>query len=106
MAIISALITSLTISREWERGTMETLITTPVRKHEVFIGKLIPYIFIGLFDVVMTISVGHFVFDVPMRGSFLELLPLSLLFLIGTSQPRDHDIVGHAGRRCSRSRPP
>ncbi|MCU0848682.1 MAG: ABC transporter permease [Spirochaetes bacterium] len=85
MAIISALITSLTISREWERGTMETLITTPVRKHEVFFGKLIPYVLIALFDVVLTVSCGYFVFDVPLEGSFLELLLISLLFLVGTS---------------------
>ena len=55
MTIISALITSLTIAKEWERGTMETLITTPVRKYEVFFGKLIPYIMIVLFDVVVTV---------------------------------------------------
>jgi len=85
MAIISALITSLTISREWERGTMETLITTPVRKHEVFFGKLIPYVLIALFDVILTVSCGYFVFDVPLEGSFLELLLISLLFLVGTS---------------------
>jgi ABC-2 type transport system permease protein len=85
MAIISALITSLTISREWERGTMETLITTPVRKHEVFFGKLIPYIFIALFDLVLTVSLGHFIFDVPIRGNFIELYLVALLFLIGTS---------------------
>ena len=85
MAIISALITSLTIAREWERGTMETLITTPVRKYEVFFGKLIPYILIALFDVVVTVSAGYFIFDMPMRGSVVELYLVSLLFLIGTS---------------------
>jgi ABC-2 type transport system permease protein len=85
MSIISALITSLTISREWERGTMETLITTPVRKYEVFFGKLIPYILIGLFDIIITLAVGYFVFKVPLRGSFVELLFVSMLFLIGTS---------------------
>ncbi len=85
MAIISALITSLTISREWERGTMETLITTPVRKYEVYFGKLIPYIFIGLFDVILAVSAGFFVFNVPIRGNFIELYLVALLFLIGTS---------------------
>ena len=67
MAIISALITSLTIAKEWERGTMETLITTPVRKYEFFFGKLIPYIMIVLFDVVLTVSAGYFIFDMPMK---------------------------------------
>ena len=85
LAIISALITSLTISREWERGTMETLITTPVRPFEVMTGKLIPYLIIGTFDVVMTFLVGYFFFDIYLRGSFIELLMLSVLFLIGTS---------------------
>jgi ABC-2 type transport system permease protein len=85
MAIISALITSLTISREWERGTMETLITTPVRPYEVFIGKLIPYLLLGMFDIVVTLSIGYFVFDIPLKGSFVELASLALLFLAGTS---------------------
>jgi ABC-2 type transport system permease protein len=85
MAIISALITSLTIAREWERGTMETLITTPVRKYEIYFGKLIPYIMIVLFDVVVTASAGYFIFDMPIKGSIVELYIVSLLFLIGTS---------------------
>jgi ABC-2 type transport system permease protein len=85
MAIISALITSLAIAREWERGTMETLITTPVRKYEIFFGKLIPYIFIALFDVVLTISAGYFIFNMPIKGSVVEIYLVSLLFLIGTS---------------------
>ena len=85
LAIISALITSLTISREWERGTMETIITTPVRGAEVITGKLIPYIFIGIFDVVIAASIGYFMFDVPFKGSFIELCMISTLFLIGTS---------------------
>ncbi|TFH40966.1 MAG: ABC transporter permease [Chrysiogenales bacterium] len=85
LAIIAALITSLTMSREWERGTMETLITTPVRAYEVVLGKLIPYILIGMFDVICAISIGYFVFDVPFRGSFAELILVAVLFLIGTS---------------------
>ncbi|MFH0976885.1 MAG: ABC transporter permease [Spirochaetota bacterium] len=85
MAIISALIASLTISREWERGTMETLITTPVRGFELVFGKLIPFIFIGILDIIVMISVGYFIFKVPIKGSFVELFLLDLLFLIGTS---------------------
>ena len=85
MAIISALITSLTVSREWERGTMETLITTPVRGYEVILGKLMPYLFIGIFDVVFVLSIGYFVFNVPVRGSFLDLWLIAVLFLIGTT---------------------
>jgi len=85
LAIISALIASLTISREWERGTMETLITTPVRPWELLIGKIIPYLVIGLFDVILTACTGYFVFDVPIKGSFIEFYLLALLFLTGTS---------------------
>jgi len=85
LAIISALIASLTISREWERGTMETLITTPVRGWELVAGKLIPYLFIGLFDVMITVCTGYFIFKVPMRGNFIEFYLLALLFLAGTS---------------------
>lgn len=85
LAIISALITSLTISREWERGTMETLITTPVRAHEVVLGKMAPYLVIGMLDVIAGITIGYFLFDVPFRGGFIEMLLVSLLFLIGTS---------------------
>jgi len=85
LAIISALIASLTISREWERGTMETLMTTPVRSWELIAGKIIPYLFIGLFDVVLTVVVGHFLFNVPIKGSFVEFYLLALLFLIGTT---------------------
>src|SRR6185436_13794127 len=51
MSIIAALLTALTIAREWERGTMEQLASTPVRRDEVILGKLIPYLGIGLFDV-------------------------------------------------------
>jgi ABC-2 type transport system permease protein len=85
MAIISALITSLTISREWERGTMETLISTPLRKYELYFGKLIPYIFIALFDVICTSCLAYFVFQVPFKGSFAEFYLVAILFLIGTS---------------------
>ncbi|MEJ2663457.1 MAG: ABC transporter permease [Spirochaetia bacterium] len=85
MAIISALITSLTISREWERGTMETLISTPLRRYELYFGKLIPYIFIALFDVICTFCLAYFVFGVPFKGSFTEFYLMAILFLIGTS---------------------
>ena len=84
LAIMAALITSLTISREWERGTMETLITTPVRGYEVVLGKLIPYIFIGMFDVICALAIGYFIFNIPFRGSFLQLSLISVFFLIGS----------------------
>lgn len=83
MTIIAALLTSLTIAREWERGTMEQLISTPVTREEVILGKLLPYVVIGLLDVVIATVVGILVFHVPFRGSFPLLLVLSLAFLLG-----------------------
>ena len=85
MTIISALIASLTISREWERGTMETLITTPLRGSELVFGKLLPYLLIGIFDVMLMISMGYFIFNVSIKGNIIELYLLTLLFLIGTT---------------------
>ncbi|MBN2041312.1 MAG: ABC transporter permease [Spirochaetes bacterium] len=85
LSVISALIASLTISREWERGTMETLITTPLRSYELVLGKLIPYIFIGVFGIIIMLLAGFFIFDVPFKGSLIELIILGVLFLIGTT---------------------
>ena len=83
MMIIAAMLTSLTIAREWERGTMEQLAATPVRRSEVVLGKLLPYLAIGLLDVVAVSVVGVVLFDVPLRGSPLLLMILSTAFLIG-----------------------
>jgi ABC-2 type transport system permease protein len=83
MSIIAAMLTSLTIAREWERGTMEQLAATPVRGIEIVLGKLLPYVAIGLFDVFMVVGVGIVLFGVPFRGSVLLLGGLSLLFLVG-----------------------
>lgn len=83
MAVISAMLTSLTIAREWERGTMEQLASTPVTRLEVILGKLIPYVGIGLADILLTVGLGIAIFGVPFRGSLTLLILLSLLFLIG-----------------------
>jgi ABC-2 type transport system permease protein len=84
MMIIAAMLTSLTISREWERGTMEQLIATPVTRAEVIVGKMLPYIAIGLTDVAIGSLLGVIVFHVPFRGSVLLLGVLSLAFLVGS----------------------
>ncbi len=83
MSIIAAMLTALTIAREWERGTMEQLAATPVGRLEVVFGKLLPYLVIGLFDVAITILAGILIFGVPFRGSFLLLAGMTTLFLIG-----------------------
>lgn len=84
MSIIAALLTSLTIAREWETGTMEQLISTPVRGHEIIIGKLIPYFVIGAIDVVIAVVMGLLLFHVPFRGAPLLMVGFSSVFLIGT----------------------
>ncbi|MGH7505495.1 MAG: ABC transporter permease, partial [Longimicrobiales bacterium] len=83
MSIIAALLTALTIAREWERGTMEQLASTPVGRGEVVLGKLIPYAVIGAVDVAVTVVAGMLVFNVPLRGNVLLLAVLTMLFLAG-----------------------
>ncbi|MGD0654865.1 MAG: ABC transporter permease [Thermoguttaceae bacterium] len=84
MMVIAALMTSLTVAREWERGTMEQLISTPVKGPELVIGKLIPYFTIGLFDVLLGVLMSKFLFHVPLRGSVVFLFGMAIIFLIGT----------------------
>ena len=83
MAVIAAILTSLTIAREWERGTMEQLISTPVKVPELIAGKLIPYFLIGFIDVGMAILIAIFLFGVPLRGNPFLLMALSGIFLFG-----------------------
>ena len=83
MMVIAALMTSLTVSREWERGTMEQLISTPVKGPELIVGKLVPYFTIGMFDVLVAMLMAEFLFHVPLRGSIPLLLGVAALFLVG-----------------------
>jgi ABC-2 type transport system permease protein len=83
MMVIAALLTSLTVAREWERGTMEQLISTPIKPTELVLGKLIPYFLIGVFDVLIAVLMGEFIFKITLRGSVFLLFTLSSLFLIG-----------------------
>jgi len=83
MMVIAAFLTSLTIAREWETGTMEQLISTPLRGPELILGKLLPYFVIGLIDLALSVVVGRFVFSVPLRGELWLLLCMAILFLFG-----------------------
>ncbi|MEN6459454.1 MAG: ABC transporter permease [Thermoguttaceae bacterium] len=83
MMVIAAMLTSLTIAREWERGTMEQLISTPVKPGELILGKLIPYFAIGMCDVTMAVLMSEFVFHVPLRGNVGLLFGMSVIFLVG-----------------------
>ena len=81
MAVIGTFLTSLTIAREWERGTMEQLISTPVSALEVIVGKLVPYFVIGMADAAACFMIAVWWFGVPFRGSLFVLTGASVLFL-------------------------
>jgi len=84
MMVIAALLTSLTVAREWENGTMEQLISTPVKSGELILGKLIPYFVIGMIDVTLAVLMGEFLFDVPLHGNVVLLFTMAAIFLVGT----------------------
>lgn len=83
LMIIAALLTSLTLAREWEMGTMEQLLSTPVRPTELVLGKMSAYFVLGVIDTLVAVVVGVLVFSIPLRGSLLLLALSSLLFLFG-----------------------
>ncbi|MBI3990015.1 MAG: ABC transporter permease [candidate division NC10 bacterium] len=83
MMVIASLLTSLTIAREWEMGTMEQLLSTPLRPAEFILGKMIPYFCIGLLDMLIAVMVGTLIFGVPLRGNTLLLLATACVFLFG-----------------------
>jgi ABC-2 type transport system permease protein len=83
MMIIAALLTSLTVAREREQGTMEPLLATPVTGPELILGKLLPYFFVGMADVAVAVGMGTFLFQVPFRGSLPLLFGFAAVFLAG-----------------------
>ena len=83
LMIIGALLTSLTLAREWEMGTMEQLLSTPLRPTEVALGKMSAYFVLGVIDMLLTIIVGVGIFRVPQNGSYIFLLATGCLFLVG-----------------------
>ena len=83
MMVIAALLTSLTIAREWENGTMEQLITTPLTPIELIIGKLTPYFMIGMLDVAFAVLMGQYLFQVPLRGNAALVFGVTAIFLPG-----------------------
>jgi ABC-2 type transport system permease protein len=82
MTIIGTMLTALVVAREWERGTMEAVLSTPASVVEILIGKLMPYFVLGMIATLGSAALAIFVFDVPLRGSLLALLLLSAVFLI------------------------
>jgi ABC-2 type transport system permease protein len=84
MMILAGLLTSQTVAREWERGTMEQLIATPLRGSELVAGKLLPYFGLGMLDVGLAVLMGQVLFGVPLRGSLGLLFTSAAVFLLGT----------------------
>jgi len=82
MTLIGTLLTALVVAREWERGTMEALMVTPVRVGEILLGKLIPYFVLGLGGMAAATAMAVWLFDVPLRGSFGVLLLVSTVFML------------------------
>src|SRR5581483_3406027 len=83
LMIIAANLSSLTIAREWENGTMEQLLSTPVRPAELALGKLSAYFVVGMADMLICLFVGVVVFNVPFKGSLVLLMVSSCIFLFG-----------------------
>jgi len=82
MTLNGALLTSLVMAREWERGTLEALFVTPVTTNEIVISKLVPYFGVGLVGLAMCLLAGKFLFAVPIRGSLLLIVLMSMLYLL------------------------
>ena len=84
LMIISALLTSLTIAREWEMGTMEQILSTPLRAAELVLGKMLAFFTLGLLDAITAVAIGILIFDVPFRGSLPLLFVTTCIFLFGS----------------------
>jgi ABC-2 type transport system permease protein len=84
MTLIGILLTALVVAREWERGTMEALLVTPLRRVDLLLGKVLPYYFLGMLGMGLSVGVAVLVFQVPYRGSFAALLLLSSLFMLAS----------------------
>jgi len=84
MMAICSLMTALSVSREKETGTMEQLFSTPISSTELIIGKLLPYLAVGLIDLALVVGAGVLIFGVPFRGSYVNLLLTAFIFLAGT----------------------
>ncbi len=82
MTLIGSLLTAMVVAREWERGTMEALMVTPLRMGEMLVGKLIPYFVLGMGGMLFSVALAVWQFEVPLRGSFWLLVVCSALFML------------------------
>jgi ABC-2 type transport system permease protein len=83
LALVCVLLTGLAVAREWERGSMEQLFATTVGIPEIVLGKLLPYLGLGVVDVLLSLALGAVVFDLPFRGSMVWVAVGSFLFIFG-----------------------
>jgi ABC-2 type transport system permease protein len=84
LLVVTTNLSSMSIVREKELGTLEQLNVTPIARWELIVGKLLPYAFIGVIDVLLVVFVALFWFEVPLRGSFLLLFAMSVVYLLTT----------------------
>jgi ABC-2 type transport system permease protein len=82
MTLTGAMLTSMVVAREWERGTMEALMVTPIRIWEITLGKLLPYFILGMGGMLLSVAMALWLFEVPLRGSFLALTAVSALYML------------------------
>jgi ABC-2 type transport system permease protein len=82
MTLIGGLLTAMVMAREWERGTLESLLVTPVRIEEILLGKTLPYFVLAMFGFVLCVLSAKFLFHVPLRGSVWALLGASMLYVL------------------------
>jgi ABC-2 type transport system permease protein len=85
MTLIGILLTALVVAREWERGTMEAILVTPIRRLDLLLGKVLPYFILGMLGMGLSVWVGVTLFHVPFRGSVTVLFILSALFMLASS---------------------
>ena len=84
MMAICSVMTALSVSKEKETGTLEQLISTPITSLELLLGKLLPYLAVGLVDLTLVVGAAVLIFDIPFRGSYIDLFIASMIFLIGS----------------------
>lgn len=84
LQVQALLLTALAIVREREQGTMEQLVVTPIRSWELVLGKIIPYLVVGVFNTIMTLLVAVYLFGIVIQGSFWLLVLLSSVFTLGS----------------------
>ena len=82
MTLIGALLTAMVMAREWERGTLEALLVTPVRSDEILLGKTLPYFLLGMIGLAVCVLAAKFLFHVPLRGSLWVLIGVSMLYVL------------------------